>query len=244
MKHLINMSAKVQMSNIRGIDKWLTTDPEMIHWVYAELQNNGYQPPPLYNNIIDRTSILEFITHRMSDYNGINAIRKIRKNWSKKVYANKPENQTITFTLHPQAIKNFDQLRGNESRRDALESLINRWNDIETEMRIERRNEIHEEKRRLEQNWPKKTQASVQQKIDLNKLKKLKLTVKYQEELIDALIFENSQLQVLAKANKLELLTLTDSQKQNALSSYEDLSRYHKKAIRNASLLPSEFDSG
>jgi hypothetical protein len=229
------------VQKIRGLNEWLSNDPEMLNWVSYKLDISVpiYPLSPEDQNL--RCIILNKLNFIITTPGGVDYVRRIRQDWSKRNYASKPENQTITFTLNPQTIKKFDTLRGKNSRRTTLEWIINLGTNIEIDMRAERRQVIEAERIRLESIWPKKSPKSLQQKMDSNTHKKLKLTNKAQEELINELLFKNSQLITLTEHHELKTSNLTEEQNIEALNRSNSLIEYHSKAIKTASLLSTEY---
>ncbi len=232
------------MKKIRGLEKWLTNDQEMINWVLEKLYNIGIVIPHPSERQDLRGDILASINKLALSPQGIDGIRKIRQDWNKKTYADKPENRTITFTLSPQTIHNLDRLRGKSSRRNTLEWLISLGYDIDNEMRTERREEIKKEKARLGHHWSKKRQLPPQEQRVANENMKLKSTNKAQGDLIENLLFKNTQLTELAKSHNLSESNLTTEQRLQAQENYDSLMEYHSRQIRADSVLKTEWSSG
>ncbi len=232
------------MKKIRGLDKWLTNDQEMIRWVLDKLYNIGIDIPPPCERQGLRGDILASIYELALRPGGVDEIRKIRQDWSKKSYADKHDNQTITFTLSPQTINNLDKFRGKNSRRSSLEWLINHGYDIDNQMRIERKEEIKKEKARLEYLWSKKRPKSPQQKIDDHEKLRLKSMNKAQEELINSLLFRNCELTELSKCHDLSESSLSNEQRLQAQKTYDSLKQFHSRKIRAAGVLKTEWNSG
>ncbi len=217
------------MKKIRGLDKWLTEDTQMLSWVWGEL-NKARAGISLNAGDQDlRGKLLNHLNALSQNIHNREIITKIRKDWSKKKFTDKPENQTVTFTLAPHSIKKLDHLSGKSSRREVLEILINYGSDIDKEMRSERREAIKREKERLECKWPKQRAPSLQLLKTADELEKLKATIQKQEEILTSTLLQISQYKVLTEAKNLTTTDLSDKQKEQAHDKFENM----KKRISN-----------
>jgi len=187
-----------------------------------------------YGNPLNRESTLQAIGLLARTSNGIETIRKVRKNWSKKIYADRKENQVITFTLNPSAIHRFDELRGNSPRRDTLEWLIRRWGNIESELREARKKELKEEKDRLRAKWERKRPFDPLENLNNIEIKKLRSNLSQLQETFNRLLFENAQLNELVKSHDLDTNHLTTKQQIEIQDRYEKQVKYHNNS-RNTS---------
>jgi len=222
------------MKKIRGLSQWLTNNENQIDWTWDQLIAFGAMPPNIEDTSCFRDQVLTALHQVSRDTQGREFISQMRKDWSKEKYTRNPNNQGITLTLSPSIIRKLDGLSKNSTRRKILETLITMGHSIERDMEKVKREEILEEKKRLELQWPKKPHGQVT--VSQDNYNNLKTAFKTQECILDELLFEYCQLKVLTEKSNLMNNNLSDEQKILALNKYKNLKEYNSKKLSIKSL--------
>ncbi len=222
------------MKQIRGLTQWLTNSEDQIDWVWERLIKINAMPNSITDSSNFREQVLTALHRVSSDTQGREFISQMRKDWSKEKYTRNPNNQGITLTLSPSIIRKLDGLSKNSTRRKILETLITMGHSIERDMGEVKREEIQEEKIRLERQWPKKPHGQVT--VSQDNYNNLKTAFKTQECILDELLFEYCQLKVLTEKSNLMNNNLNDAQKILALNKYKNIKEYNSKKLSIKSL--------
>lgn len=205
---------------------WLKDEHPQCEWVFDYLVKNGVLDPGNGQNT-RRDFLVQTLDLIRARQGGEEFFQRMKRAWNNHQFKQRADKKTYSFVLSSKAHSRLHRLANKKPKGQVLEDLINKGYEVEQKLRRERREEIRQEKERLQE---QKLQAPNGLKTQIAELNR---GIRESYWILENLIHEKCLYEQMLEAGVSQEAELTDDQRLEIEQRKNALTKYHRDQIQS-----------